>query len=72
MSEVKFEESMANLKSVVSQLEREDISLDEAIDLYKKGIELSKECKDKLDSAQKLVKTVIDESGNKGELSEEY
>ncbi len=72
MSEVKFEESMENLKSVVSQLEKEDISLDEAIELYKKGIELSKECKDKLDSAQKLVKTVIDESGNKGELSEEY
>lgn len=72
MSEVKFEESMENLKQVVAKLEKEDISLDEAIELYKKGIELSKECKDKLDSAQKLVKTVIDESGNRGELSEDY
>ncbi len=72
MSEVKFEESMENLKQVVAKLEKEDISLDEAIELYKKGIELSKECKDKLDSAQKLVKTVIDESGNRGVLSEGY
>ncbi len=72
MSEVKFEESMENLKQVVAKLEKEDISLDEAIELYKKGIELSKECKDKLDSAQKLVKTVIDESGNRGVLSEDY
>lgn len=72
MSDVKFEESMENLKEVVSKLEKEDISLDEAIELYKKGIELSKECKDKLDSAQELVKSVIDEAGNKGSLSEEY
>lgn len=72
MSDVKFEESMENLKQVVSKLEKEDISLDEAIELYKKGIELSKECKDKLESAQELVKTVIDEAGNKGTLSEDY
>ncbi len=72
MSEVKFEELMAQLKQVVVHLENEDISLDEAIELYKKGVLLSKECKDKLESAQELVKTVIDESGNKGELSEDY
>ncbi len=72
MSEVKFEESMKNLKEVVLKLESEDVSLDEAIELYKKGIELSKECKDKLDCAKELVKSVIDENGNKGELSEDY
>ncbi len=72
MSEVKFEALMSELKQVVVQLENEEISLDEAIDLYKKGIVLSKECKDKLESAQNLVKTVIDESGNRGELSEDY
>lgn len=72
MKEVKFEESMENLKAVVSKLEREDVSLDEAIELYKKGIELSKECKDKLESAEKLIKTVIDENGVEGELSEDY
>ncbi|MFV0424708.1 MAG: exodeoxyribonuclease VII small subunit [Bacilli bacterium] len=72
MGEVKFEESMESLKEVVSKLEREDISLDEAIELYKKGIELSKECREKLESAEKLVKTVIDENGNEGELSEDY
>lgn len=72
MSEVKFEKLMENLKNVVMQLENEDISLDEAIELYKKGIELSKECKDKLESAQSLIKTVIDESGNRGQLSDEY
>ncbi len=72
MSEVKFEQSMEQLKAVVAKLEREDVSLDEAIELYKQGVQLSKECKDKLESAEKLVKTVIDEAGNKGELSEDY
>ncbi len=72
MSEVNFEKSMKDLKQVVDQLEREDISLDEAIELYQKGIKLSKECKDKLDSAEELIKTVIDKSGNKGSLSDDY
>ncbi len=72
MSELKFEESMIELKKVVEQLERDDISLDDAIELYKKGIGLSKECKDKLNYAEKLIKTVIDESGNEVGLSEEY
>ncbi len=72
MSDVKFEESMENLKVVVSKLEKEDISLDEAIELYKQGVELSRKCKDKLESAEKVIKTVIDENGNDGELSEDY
>ncbi len=72
MSDVKFEESMENLKTVVSKLEKDDISLDEAIELYKQGVELSKKCKDKLESAEKVIKTVIDENGNEGELSEDY
>lgn len=72
MSDVKFEESMEKLKTVVSKLEKEDISLDEAIELYKQGVELSKKCKDKLESAEKVIKTVIDENGNEGELSEDY
>ncbi len=72
MSEKKFEETMNELKQVVAQLESEDVDLDEAIELYKKGIELSKQCKVKLDSAEKVVKTVIDENGNREELSDEY
>ncbi len=72
MNEVKFEELMEKLKHVVLQLENDDVSLDEAIELYKEGIVLSKECKDKLENAQNLVKTVIDENNNQGTLSEEY
>ncbi len=70
MSELKFEESMIELKKVVEQLGSDDISLDDAIELYKKGVGLSKECKDKLNYAEELIKTVIDESGNKEEFSE--
>ncbi len=72
MSEKRFEDTMNELKSVVAKLEREDIDLDEAIDLYKRGVELSKECKIKLDSAEKIVKSVIDENGNRDDLSDEY
>ncbi len=72
MSERNFEQAMEELKSVVSMLDREDVGLDQAIELYKKGIELSKECKIKLEDAQKMVKSVIDENGNETELTDEY
>lgn len=55
---MKFESSMARLNEIVRALEGENLSLDEALDLYKEGVELSVDCKKSLESAKLQVKTL--------------
>lgn len=55
---MKFESSMKRLNEIVEALERENLSLDEALDLYKEGVELSVDCKKSLESAKIQVKTL--------------
>jgi len=51
-----FEESLRRLESIVEQLERGDVRLDEALNLYEEGIELSKKCSEKLTRAELTLK----------------
>ena len=45
---VTFEEAMDQLETIVERLEEGDVPLEEALTIYKKGMELSKLCHDKL------------------------
>ena len=52
-----FEESLAELENISKRLESHDVPLEEAIELFERGLKLSKECSDKLEAAkQKLEK----------------
>ena len=48
MAEVKFEEALKKLEKIVEDLERGDLSLDEALKKYQEGIELSRLCSQRL------------------------
>ena len=39
-----FEQSIAELEEIVEQLENGDVTLDESLGLFEKGIKLSKSC----------------------------
>lgn len=61
MSELTFEQSLQQLEQIVSQLERGDVPLEEALDTFQKGMVLSKQCKDQLANAEKtLAKMMTD------------
>jgi len=47
-----FEDKLKRLEEISSLLESDNIGLDEAINLYEEGIELSKECVSKLKNAE--------------------
>ncbi len=47
-----FEKSLNELEKIVSSLEDNEISLDEAIKLFEKGIELSDKCRKTLQNAE--------------------
>ncbi len=47
-----FEENMNKLSEIVAELEKGDISLEKAVELYGKGVKLSAQCKGQLQKAQ--------------------
>ncbi|SOC27111.1 exodeoxyribonuclease VII small subunit [Ureibacillus xyleni] len=64
-SEQKFAEAMQELEEIVRKLEQGDVQLEEAIDLYKKGMELSHFCHEKLQNAEKQLISIVNENGEK-------
>jgi exodeoxyribonuclease VII small subunit len=54
-----FEESLKQLESIVSQLERGDLPLEESIKLFEDGIRLSAVCKQELDNAEGKVQILL-------------
>ncbi|WP_298472677.1 exodeoxyribonuclease VII small subunit [uncultured Psychrobacillus sp.] len=66
--EIPFDEAMLQLEQIVRQLEQGDVPLENAIELYQKGMELSKLCSDKLQSAEKQLVTFMGE--NKEEVGQ--
>lgn len=47
-----FEENLKKLGEIVSELEKNDISLEKAVELYGDGVKLSVECREQLNNAQ--------------------
>lgn len=52
---IKFEDLMNELDEVVKALESNDLSLEESIEQYKRGIELSNQCKKLLEEAKDQI-----------------
>lgn len=61
---IRFEEAMLKLEEVVQKLETGDVPLEDAITLYKKGMELSAYCNEKLQDAEKQLVSIIDKDDN--------
>jgi exodeoxyribonuclease VII small subunit len=54
-----FEESLKKLESVVDQLEKGDLPLEESLKLFEDGVGLSAVCKQELDAAEGKVQLLI-------------
>lgn len=53
-----FEDALGRLETIVKQLEDDSVSLEESIELYEEGIELSKHCTQTLEEAELRIKNV--------------
>lgn len=58
-----FEQSLAELESVVKELESGDLPLEKAIQLFERGVGLSATCRKQLDDAETRVEMLV-RSGN--------
>lgn len=61
--EMSFEESLRELEGIVDKLEKGQLSLDESLMLFEKGIKLVRECNTKIQCAQQKVEQLILENG---------
>ena len=59
IEEMSFEEAMAELERVVSQLESGQTPLDQSIDLYERGAKLRERCEARLKDAELRVQKII-------------
>jgi exodeoxyribonuclease VII small subunit len=65
VEEMTFEQAMAELETVLGQLERGDVALDESIALYERGAALKARCDTKLKEAEEKVAAItLDGDGN--------
>ena len=60
-----FEKAITRLEAIVETMEKGEIPLEQALDLYKEGQELLKFCQEKLNKAEEKLKVLTkDSSGN--------
>jgi exodeoxyribonuclease VII small subunit len=58
VSEMTFEEAMAELEAVVASLEHGEVPLDESIRLYERGAKLKAHCDARLKAAEEKVEQI--------------
>jgi exodeoxyribonuclease VII small subunit len=63
-----FESQIAALEEIVGHLEKGDLSLDESLTQFEKGVKLTKECQNILNEAEQKVMILSDD----GESLEEF
>jgi exodeoxyribonuclease VII small subunit len=54
-----FEESLKELETIVAQLERGDLPLEDSLKMFEEGMRLSAQCKQELDAAEGKVQILL-------------
>lgn len=57
--EMTFEEAMKRLEEIINLLENNQTSLENSVDLFQEGIELSKLCNSKLENIENRVSKIL-------------
>lgn len=71
-SEKNFEELITELEDITNKLEKDNLTLDDSVQLFEKGMKISKECNEKLESAEKRITMLINaETGDEEDFTVE-
>lgn len=57
-AEPSFEKALAELESLVAKMEDGGLSLEQSLASHKRGLELAKQCRERLEAAQQQVKVL--------------
>ena len=64
-----FETSLAELEDIVGKLESGDLPLEASLELFERGIKLSRECRERLTAAERRIEILVRDAS--GELAVE-
>lgn len=57
-----IDQCFEQIEELINKLESDDISLEQSFEMYNKGINLVKECNDKIDTVEKKIKIIESEN----------
>lgn len=60
LNDFNFENAIKQLENIADLLENENTTIDESIELFEKGIHLSKECSDYLENTKQKIVSLTD------------
>ena len=63
-----FEESLAQLEKIISQLEKGDVPLDDSLSLFEEGIKLIRHCSQQLDTAEARIAKLVTSDGGEAKI----
>ena len=61
--DINFEKALEELEAIVEDLESGDLSLENSLKSFEKGIKLARQCHEKLSQAELQVQKLIEEDG---------
>ena len=70
-TELKFEEALKKLESIVQQLENEELELENSLQIYEEGVRLSRWCNRKLEEVERKVEILSQNGLSKEDFPEE-
>ena len=53
-----FERSLEELETIVNRLESGDLPLEESLELFKRGVKLSRKCRERLANAERRIEVL--------------
>ncbi len=65
-----FETALAELETLVGTMEQGDISLEESLALFERGVTLTRTCQESLKEAEQKVQILLDKHGEPEEFGE--
>lgn len=65
-----FESSLMTLEKIVRELERGDLPLERSLELFEEGVRLSRECQERLNSAERRIELLLHDNEGRPIISE--
>ena len=62
ISELSYDQAMEELRGVVDQLERGQLGLERSLELFERGVLLTKVCQDKLHSVEGRIRLLVEQN----------
>ncbi len=67
----RFEDQLAKLEEIVTELEDESVGLEQALDLFEGGMELARSCRMRLEEVEQRVTQLLEDEDDEEAADEE-